>query len=293
MAIGPRKLPAALGTSSVVAGLRQPVTHVTPVKPPALAELREIWRARETLLILTWRDVKVRYKQTLLGGVWAILQPLSIMAVLAVFLGLLVKVPTDGQPYPLVVICGLVPWTFFAYALTQASNSLVASTDLLTKVYFPRIIIPAATVLAGAVDFVLALLTALAMLAFYGRVPTVYLLLFPPYVVFALVVTLGVGFWLSALCVSYRDVRYTVVFLSQLLFYMSPIAYPVTLVPARFRTLYGLNPVAGLVDAFRAMMLGTSADIGMICVSAGIGLLLLTTGWLYFRHTERTFADVI
>ncbi len=268
-------------------------TYIQATRGLGSMQLREIWRARETLLTLTWRDIKVRYKQTVLGALWAVLQPLLTMAVFAVFLGVLAKVPSGGRPYPLVVLAALVPWTFFVYALTQAAGSLVDKEDLVTKVYFPRIIIPAAAVLAGFVDFGLAFVTLLVVMSVYGQAPTVSVVLLPVFCIFALTVSLGVAFWLSSLSVTYRDVKYTVTFLSQLLFYASPIAYLSTLVPHRFRVVYGLNPVAGLVEAFRAMMLGTTPSWGLIGVSSIVALLLLITGWSYFRRTERTFADVI
>jgi lipopolysaccharide transport system permease protein len=255
--------------------------------------VRELWDARETLWILVWRDIKLRYKQTLLGAAWAILQPLLTMLVFAVFLGLLAKVPSGHRPYALVVLAALVPWSFFTYALNQGSISLVEKEELVTKVYFPRIIIPLASVLAGIVDFVLAFATLLVVMAVYGTVPTWWVLLLPVLVLFELVAALGTAMWLSALCVTYRDIRYTVVFLSQLLFYLSPIAYLSTIVPAQFRALYGANPVAGVVEAFRAMMLGLGPSWPLIGTSIGAAVVLFVTGWMYFRRTERGFADVI
>jgi len=271
----------------------KPVTRIQATRGVRPGQLGEVWQARETLLMLAWREVKVRYKQTVLGALWAILQPLLTMAVFAVFLGILAKVPSGGRPYPLIVLSALVPWTFFVYALTQAGGSLVDKEELVTKVYFPRLIIPAGVVAAGLVDFGLAFLTLLAVMAVYGQTPTWWVFLFPVFAVFALAVALGAALWLSSLSVTYRDVRYTVTFLSQLLFYASPIAYLSTLVPHRFRVLYGLNPVAGLVEAFRAMMLGTTPSWGLIGASLLVTALMLLTGWMYFRRTERTFADVI
>jgi lipopolysaccharide transport system permease protein len=273
--------------------MSQPAVVIQPTRGIGSAQLSELWAARETLFILTWREIKVRYKQTALGAAWAILQPLLTMLVFAVFLGLLAHIPSGGLPYPLVVLSGLVPWTLVGYALTQAATSLVSNEELLTKVYFPRLIIPAAAVLAGIVDFCLALIVLVVLMAFYGRAPTIDLLFLPALLLFALTVGLGIAFWLSALSVTYRDVRYTVTFLMQLLFYASPIAYLATIVPHAYRVLYGLNPVAGLVDVFRAMMLGTAVTWGLVGVSIGISLVICLTGWLYFRRTERTFADVI
>jgi lipopolysaccharide transport system permease protein len=253
----------------------------------------ELWDMRETLLILTWRDIKVRYKQTVLGAVWAILQPLLMMAVFAVVLGTLAKVPSNGVPYPLLVFTGLVPWTFFTYALTQGGQSLVTNEQLLTKVYFPRMFIPGAAVLAGCVDLGLACVTLGVIMAIYGQAPAVALVAAPVVLLFALAVGFGVALLLSALTVKYRDVRYTVTFLSQLLFYLSPIGYSSALVPSRFRVLYGINPMAGLVEAFRWMLLGRTANWGLIGMSAAVSVMLLTVGWRYFRRVERSFADVV
>jgi lipopolysaccharide transport system permease protein len=215
------------------------------------------------------------------------------MTVFAVFLGLLAKVPAGGLPYPLLVLSALVPWTFFVYALTQAAGSLVDKEDLVTKVYFPRVIIPAGVVLAGCVDLALSFVTLLVMMAIYGRAPNGDIVLVPLFCLYALVTALGVAFWLSSLSVRYRDVRYAVTFLTQLLFYASPIAYLSTLVPHRFRALYGLDPASGLVESFRAMLLGTTPSWGLLAVSLATSLALFVSGWCYFARTERGFADVI
>jgi homopolymeric O-antigen transport system permease protein len=271
----------------------KPATVIQPTRGLRAGLVREFWGARETLLVLTWRDIKVRYKQTVLGAFWAILQPLSTMAVLAIFLGLLVKVPSAGRPYPLILLSALVPWTFFSYVLTQAGGALVDREELVTRVYFPRIVMPTATVLAGLADFVLAFVTLLVVMALYGAAPTIWILLFPVFCVFEFVVALGAALWVSSLSVNYRDARFAVVFLSQLLFYASPIVYLSTLVPDRLRVIYGLNPIAGLVETFRGMTLGTAVDWGMVAVSLGVAVLVLISGWLYFSRAERTFADVI
>lgn len=244
-------------------------------------------------MILVWRDVTIRYKQTVLGALWAVLQPLLMMLVFSVFLGLLAKVPSDGLPYPLFVFCGLVPWVFFAAVLTLGSQSLVQNEDLLTKVYFPRVLIPTASVLASVVDLGFALLILAGMMIFYGHPPGVEALLLPLGLALLFGYALAAVFWLSALNVRYRDVRYTTVFLTQLLFYLSPVVYPSTLVPEAYRALYGLNPFAGVVEIFRAVLLGSSYDLGLIAASVGVAVIGLATGWLYFRRTERSFADVI
>jgi lipopolysaccharide transport system permease protein len=268
--------------------------EIKPTRGLPSLNLRELWDAREVLFILAWRDVKVRYKQTVLGVAWAVLQPLLMMLVFSVFLGLLAKVPSSGGlPYPLFVIGGLVPWIFIAAILSQGSQCLVENEALLTKVYFPRLLIPGAAVLAALVDFAFALLVLVGMMVFYGHPPGASALLVPLCAVFALVVASGLTLWLSAVNVRYRDVRYTTAFLTQILFYISPIAYPSTVVPERFRAIYGLNPIAGVVESFKAAVLGTPYDAGLIAVSLAVGLVLVVTGWLYFRQAESSFADVI
>jgi lipopolysaccharide transport system permease protein len=255
--------------------------------------LPELWGAREILFILTWRDIMVRYKQTILGAAWAVLQPFMFMVVLSVFLGLLAKVPSDGYPYPLFVFCGLVPWTLFAAALTIGSQSLVANEELLTKVYFPRLLIPTASVLAALVDLGFALATLGVMMIFYGHLPGPEVFLLPLGLLLAVITALAIVFWLSALNVRYRDVRHMSLFLTTLLLYLSPIIYPVTLVPEGLRTLYGLNPIAGVVEIFKGTLLGNACDPGLIAVSTAVAIIGLVTGWTYFSRTERSFADVI
>jgi lipopolysaccharide transport system permease protein len=256
--------------------------------------LNELWRYRELLYFLSWRDIKVRYKQTALGVLWAILQPLLTMVVFSIFFGNLAKVPSDGVPYPIFAFAALVPWTLFANALTQSSNSLVQSANLLKKVYFPRLIIPISSVLAGAVDFAFAFIVLLAMMLFYGVVPTVNILWLPFFLALTCVTALGVGLWLSAMNVKFRDVRYTVPFLTQFWLFATPIAYPSSLLSDPWRTVYGLNPMAGVVEGFRWALLGTQgAPSPMILVSVGVACLLLMSGLYYFRRLERTFADIV
>ena len=271
--------------------------HVTIIRPaPGWVSLRlsELWAHRELLYFLTWRDIKVRYKQTAFGAAWAILQPLLTMAVFSLFFGRLARVPSDGLPYPVFSFAALVPWTFFAYGLSQSANSLVGSRDLLTKVYFPRLAIPVATVLSGAVDFVLALIVLLGMMAYYGLAPTANVIWLLPLLLLAFVTALGAGLWLSALNVEYRDVRYTLPFLTQLWLFATPIAYPSSLLGEPWRTLYGLNPMAGVVEGFRWALLGTDTRPGpIILVSTAAALAMLVCGAYYFRRMERTFADVV
>jgi lipopolysaccharide transport system permease protein len=256
--------------------------------------LRELWSYRELLFFLTWRDVKVRYKQTALGAAWALLQPTLAMVIFSLFFGRLAKMPSDGVPYPIFAYAALVPWTFFANGLTHSAASLVTSANLLRKVYFPRLIVPTATVLSEGVDFVLAFLLLLLLMLVYGLTPTARVVWLPLFVLLTVSTSLGVGFWLSALNVQYRDVRYVVPFLTQFWLFATPIAYPSSLVPMPWRALYGLNPMAGVVEGFRWALVGTSAAPGpTIIVSACASLALLVSGALYFRRLERTFADVV
>jgi lipopolysaccharide transport system permease protein len=270
------------------------VTWIRPSRGWRLPGLGELWRYRELIYFLVWRDVKVRYKQTALGAAWAVIQPLATMGVFSVFFGRLAGVPSDGAPYPLFALTALVPWTFFSQGLIQSSNSLVGSQNLLTKVYFPRLAIPLAAVLAGVVDFLVAFVLLLGTLAFYRVVPTARVLWLPLFLLLAFVTSLGVGLWLSAWSVRYRDVRYLVPFLAQLWLLATPVAYPASLLSEPWRTVYGLNPMAGVVEGFRWALLGTGTRPGlMVLVSAGVALALLLSGLLVFRHQERTFADLV
>jgi lipopolysaccharide transport system permease protein len=256
--------------------------------------LSELWDYRELLYFLTWRDIKVRYKQTALGFVWAILQPLLTMVVFSLFFGRLAKIPSDGVPYPIFAFTALVPWTLFAYGLSQSSTSLVASANLIKKIYFPRLVIPIASVLSALVDFGIALAVLLGMMVWYGIAPTVHVLWLPGLVLLALVTALGVGLWLCALNVQYRDVKYILPFLTQFWMFATPIAYPSSLLPEPWRTLYGLNPLAGVVEGFRWALLGANTRPGpMIALSALAAVTLLITGAFYFRRMEKTFADIV
>ena len=274
--------------------LELPVTRIRPSRGWVALGLRELWEYRELLWFLVWRDVKVRYKQTVLGAGWAILQPVATMVVFSLFFGRLAGMPSDGLPYPIFSFAALVPWTFFSQGLAQSANSLVASHNLITKVYFPRLAIPIATVLAGLVDFALAFLVLLVMMLAYGIVPGPEIVALAPLLLLALVTALGAGLWLSALNVRFRDVRYVLPFLTQLWLFLTPIVYPSSLLSEPWRTVYGLNPMAGVVEGFRWALLGTAEPPGpMLAASVLAALALLASGALYFRRTERTFADVI
>ncbi len=261
--------------------------------------LVELWRYRELLWFMAMRDVKLRYKQTALGVAWAVIQPLSTVVVFSIFFGLLAKVPSDGFPYPLFALTAQLPWQLFSYALTQSSNSLVAEQRVITKVYFPRLVVPLASVLSGLVDFAVTFVLVLALMGWYwwnGQpvALTWAVLALPLLVLFALATALAVGLWLAALNVQYRDVRYTIPFLAQLWLFATPVAYSSSLVPEAWRPLYGLNPMAGVVEGFRWALLGSDAvDWPMMCVSATVVVLLLVGGLFYFRRLERTFADVV
>jgi lipopolysaccharide transport system permease protein len=271
-----------------------PVLRIAPATGWVSLKLRELWEYRELVYFLVWRDVKVRYKQTVLGAAWAIIQPFLTMVVFSLFFGQLAKIPSDGVPYPIFSYTALVPWTVFAYGLGQASNSLVNSAALIQKVYFPRLAAPMAVVLSSMVDFVPAFLVLLGMMFWYGLLPTMHVLWLPLFLLLALVTSLGVGLWLSALNVQFRDIRYTVPFLTQLWLFATPIAYPSSLLPQPWRTLYGLNPMAGVVEGFRWALLGTVAAPGaMMVISTLIAVGFLVTGAFYFRRMEQTFADII
>lgn len=257
-------------------------------------QLRNLWDYRELLYFLAWRDFKVRYKQTVLGAAWAVIQPFFTMIVFSIFFGYLGKIPSDGIPYPVFAYCALLPWSLFAYALNESSNSLVNNQSLITKVYFPRLIIPIAPLFVALVDFGIACIVLIGMMRFYGIVPGVAVLATPLFVILAVLTALAVGMWLSALNVQYRDVRYTIPFLTQLWLLATPVAYPSSLLPEPWRSLYGLNPMAGVVEGFRWALLGhTSAPGPLIAVSSVAVVALLVGGLWYFSRMEQTFADIV
>ena len=256
--------------------------------------LNELWEYRELLFFLTLRDIKVRYKQTVLGAIWAILQPLLTMVIFSVLFGVIAKLPSEGIPYPIFTYSALLPWQLFAYALTQSSNSLIGSQTLVSKVYFPRLIIPIASVLPGLVDFAVAFIVLLGMMVFYQIPITIHLLALPLFLLLAVASALAVGLWFSALNVKYRDIRYVVPFLAMFWQYATPVAYSRTLIPERWQLIYALNPMTSVVEGFRWALLGTESSLGpMVWASAGVVILLLFGGLLYFKHMEDTFADVI
>ncbi len=284
-------------TASAVArdnGPRQPHFVVQPSHGWVSLNLHELWEFRELLYFFTWRDIKVRYKQTVLGASWAIIQPLLTMAIFSLFFGRLAKMPSDGIAYPLFCLAGLVPWTFFANAMTQSANSMVGNANLVSKVYFPRFAIPVASALASVVDVSVSFLVLLAMMLAYGVVPELRALWVPALLLLALATSIGAGLWLCALNVQYRDVRHTLPFLAQVWLFATPIAYPSSLVPEPWRILFALNPMVGVVEGFRWSLLGArGASASMLVTSSLVAAVLLISGAFYFKRVERRFADII
>jgi lipopolysaccharide transport system permease protein len=283
-------------------------TPAAPAEPPVLViepargwislQLRDLWHYRELLYFLVWRDVKVRYKQTALGVLWIILQPVVSMVVFSLLFGGLLKVPSGDVPYPIFAYAALLPWNYFAGALNRSSTSLVGSAHLITKVYFPRLVIPISGVLSGLVDFAIAFLVLGALMVYYQMTPTVATVLLPGFMLLAMITALGFGLWLSALNVRYRDINYLVPFLVQIWMYVTPVIYGTTLIPERFRFLVGLNPMAGVTEGFRWALLGgqladTRPPDTFFLVPVAIALAVLVSGLIFFRNTERTFADIV
>jgi lipopolysaccharide transport system permease protein len=273
---------------------REEWVRIRPSSGWRALDLRELWRYRELLWFLALRDIQLRYKQTALGVAWAVIQPLFTMVVFTIFFGRLAKVPSDGIPYPLFALVALLPWQLFAYALTQSSNSLVNEQRLITKVYFPRLIVPLASVISGVADFAVAFVLVLGMMAWYAVAPSWNMLAVPLLVLFALATALAVGLWLAALNVQYRDVKYLIPFLTQIWMFASPVAYPSSLVPEAYRPIYGLNPMAGVIEGFRWALLGLGEPpTALVAVSFLTVAALLVGGMYYFRRLERQFADIV
>lgn len=269
-------------------------TVLEPPKGWAPLELRELWKFRELLFFLTWRDIKVRYKQTALGAAWAVLQPVLTMILFSVIFGNLAKLPSDGFPYPIFTFSALLPWQLFAFALSQSSNSLVGNQNLISKVYFPRLVVPFSSVLAGVLDFAIAFIVLIGLMIFYGIPITPAIVLLPLFLLFAITSALAVGLWLSALNVKYRDIRYVVPFLTMFWMYATPIAYSSSLIPEKWLWLYSLNPMTGVVEGFRWALLGRSSiDLVSLGISICVVIILLIGGLYYFKRMESSFADVI
>ena len=270
-----------------------PTIIIRPPRKWVPIDFKELWQYHELLYFFTWRDVKVRYKQTGLGFAWAIIQPLFMMVVFSVFFGRLAGIPSEGVPYPLFNLAALLPWTIFAEGLTRSTTGMVTNANIMTKVYFPRLIMPISGVLSPLVDFAAAFSILVVMMAFYGFVPGWNLVFLPVFIIFAVITSLAVGLWLSALNVKYRDFQYTLPFIIQFWLFASPVVYPSTLLPESIRWLYGLNPMAGVIEGFRWALLGTTPPSALIGVSLAIVIVLLVGGVFYFRKMEQYFADIV
>jgi ABC-type polysaccharide/polyol phosphate export systems, permease component len=271
----------------------EPLVVIQPNKRWSLLSFKDIWAYRELLFFLTWRDVKVRYKQTALGAAWAILQPLFMMIIFTIFFGRLAGVGSSGIPYPVFALAGLVPWTFFSNAITASGNSLVGSANLITKVYFPRLIVPAAAMLAGLVDFVLAFVLLVLLMLYYQIVPTIQVLFLPVLVLLTALFSLGVGTWFSALNVKYRDVRFALPFLIQLWLFVSSVILPSTAIPPKWRWLLLLNPMSGIIEGYRSALFGLPFDWPALGIASGLTILTLLYAIYAFGRVERSFADII
>ena len=260
-----------------------------------LLDFIEVWHYHELLYFLTWRDIKIKYKQTVFGIAWAILQPFLTMVVFSIFFGRFTKVPSDGIPYPVFVYIGLLPWSFVSSALSRSGNSLIASSNLITKVYFPRVIIPLSASISVLIDFFFASTILVGMMFFYNFIPDIYgIIMVPVLILLTLIVAVGSGLWLSALSVEYRDFQYVIPFLVQIWMFTTPVIYPLTIFPDKYRWILSLNPMGGIIDAFRASILGHQPmNWNLLIISSGIGLLIFFTGLIYFRKAEHSFADVI
>jgi len=291
-----------MSESTITPKSQDEIIYLRPTRGWSALNLRDLWRYRELIYFLIWRDIKVRYKQTALGAGWAIIQPFFTMVVFTIFFGRLAGVPSEGVPYPIFSYTGLLPWGLFTKALSDAGRAMVSNRAMITKVYFPRLVIPLASVLSGLVDFSIAFVVLIGMIVYYNNVPGEYgtisitpaIVTLPLFILLALVTALGVGLWLSALNVKYRDINYILPFLTQFWLFITPVAYPASMVPEEWQWLYALNPMTGVVEGFRWALLGTSSAPGpMLAISTAISILLLISGLFYFRRMERTFADMV
>jgi lipopolysaccharide transport system permease protein len=281
-------------TKTIELGYQPETIFIRPSTGLAALNLRDLWIYRELIFFMIWRDIKVRYKQTLLGAAWALIQPLLTMLIFNFIFGTVAKVPTEGIPYPIFSYTALLPWGLFTAALNNASRSLTANQNMVTKIYFPRLILPLASVLGGLVDFAIAFLILIVMMIYYRVTPTVAIWLLPFFLLLTVVTALGVALWLSAINVQYRDVNYVLPFLTQFWLFLTPVAYSAKVISAKWQIAYSLNPMAGVVNGFRWALLGTNTGPNLnMAVSIGISLVFLITGLFYFRSMERTFADTI
>jgi lipopolysaccharide transport system permease protein len=287
MNVPPTVIPLAISIE------REPTLRIRPPKKWVPINFSELWQYHELLYFFTLRDVKIRYKQTALGFLWAIIQPLFLMVVFTLFFGNLAKVPSDGIPYPLFTFAALIPWTLFAEGITRSTTSMVSNANIMTKVYFPRLIMPISGILSPLVDFAVAFVILILMMAYYGFVPTIAIVLLPAFILLALLTSLAVGLWLSALNVKYRDFQYTIPFLIQLWLFASPVVYPVSMLPQSWQYVYALNPMVGVIEGFRWALLGSKPPEALILVSVGVVIILLIGGLFYFKRMEQYFADVV
>jgi lipopolysaccharide transport system permease protein len=271
-----------------------PLTVIQPTRGWISVGLRDLWAYRELFFFLVWRDIKVRYKQTVIGALWAILQPVLTMIVFSLIFGRAAGLSSDGYPYPVFVFAALLPWQLFSTALTQSSTSIVVNKQLVTKVYFPRLIIPLASTLSGIVDFLMSFVVLIGLMAYYRIVPPIWVITLPLFVILAIATALAAGLWLTALNARYRDVQYTVPLLMQLWFFLTPVVYSTSILPGNFEFLYGLNPMVGVVQGFRWALLGSAAHIGALTILGfAMTFVLLVSGAAYFRRTEKVFADLV
>jgi homopolymeric O-antigen transport system permease protein len=286
--------PLPLGPDSIPQGAQAPAIVIDPVDSHIRLDLKDLWHYRELLYFMIWRDVKVRYKQTAIGASWALFQPVMTMVIFTVVFGYFARLPSDGLPYPIFAYTALLPWTYFSQALTRSAGSLVSNANLISKIYFPRLIIPLAAALSPLLDFGLTFLVLLGMMVWFGIIPTWALLMLPFFLLLAVMTALAGGLWLTALDVQYRDIGLIVPFFIQLWMFASPVAYPVSLVPERWQLLYGLNPLVGVIEGFRWAILGKgSVNFELIAISILVVVVALLSGLIYFKRTERTFADII
>lgn len=275
------------------ANFKSPVKIIRPLDGWMPIDLKELWEYRELVYTFAMRDIKVRYKQTALGAAWAVIQPFMMMVVFTIFFGNLAKIPSEGIPYPLFSYAALLPWTLFSEGITRSTNSMITNANIMTKVYFPRLVMPISGILSPLIDFMIAFIILIAMMLYYGFVPTINIVWLPVFILLALMTSLGVGLWLSAFNVQYRDFQYTLPFLIQLWLFASPVVYPSTLLPDSYRWIYGLNPMAGVIEGFRWTLLGTNPPSTMIAFSFVIVMVVLISGAYYFKRMEKTFADVV
>lgn len=270
-----------------------PVTVIRPSKGWMPINLQELWEFRDLLYFFTWRDIKIRYKQTVLGFAWAIIQPFFAMVIFTIFFGSLAKLPSDGIPYPIFAYAALLPWTLFSESITRSTNSMVMNSNIIKKVYFPRMALPISSVLSPVIDFAIAFVILILMMVYYGIMPTFNVIWLPVFLLLAIGTSLGVGLWTSALNAKYRDIQYVVPFLVQIWMFASPVVYAASMIPAKYQFLYGLNPMAGVIEGFRWSLLGTDAPGMIILASVIVSVALLVSGAFYFRRMEKTFADEV